>query len=126
MNQLFAPLWGRYIISIQSPIKWEDNEPEPNVAIYRPCDRRPPEHCELVIEVADITLHYDRTVKVPAYLSQGLEAWIVNCRKQRSKSTNPEKIDKMFDRSKHLELRLKLTDCSSDRARRRQLTPSFQ
>lgn len=48
------------------------------MAIYRPCDRRTPEHCELVIEVADSTLHYDRTVKVPAYLSQGLEAWIVN------------------------------------------------
>ena len=78
LNRLFAPLWDRYTISIQCPIKWQDNEPEPDVAIYRPCDRQTPEHCELVIEVADSTLHHDRTVKVPAYLSQGLEAWIVN------------------------------------------------
>ncbi len=78
LNQLLSPLWGRFIISIQSPIKWEDNEPEPDVAIYRPCDRQTPEHCLLVIEVADSTLHYDRTVKVSAYLSQGLTAWIVN------------------------------------------------
>ena len=78
LNQLFSPLWGRYVISVQSPIKWEDNEPEPDVAIYRPCDRQTPEYCELVIEVADSTLHHDRTVKVPAYLAQGLEAWIFN------------------------------------------------
>lgn len=78
LNELFSPLWGEYIISVQSPIKWDDNEPEPDIAIYRPCDRRTPEHCELVIEVADSTLHHDRTVKVPAYTSQGLECWIVN------------------------------------------------
>ena len=77
-NQLLSPLWGSYVISVQSPIKWEDNEPEPDVAIYRPCQRQTPEHCVLVIEVADSTLHHDRTVKVPAYLSQGLTAWIVN------------------------------------------------
>lgn len=78
LNELFAPLWGQYTLSIQSPIKWEDNEPEPDVAIYRPCDRQTPEDCELVIEVADSTLVHDRTIKVPAYLSQGLEAWIIN------------------------------------------------
>jgi Uma2 family endonuclease len=78
LNQLLSPLWGRFIISIQSPIKWENNEPEPDVAIYRPCERRTPEDCVLVIEVADSTLQHDRTVKVPAYLSQGLTAWVVN------------------------------------------------
>jgi len=75
---LFAPLMGQYIVSIQNPLKWEDNEPEPDVAIYRRCDRHTPDFCELVIEVADTTLVHDRTVKVPAYHSQGLEAWIVN------------------------------------------------
>lgn len=78
LNQLLSPLWGKYVISVQNPIKWEDNEPEPDVAIYLPCDRQTPEDCILVIEVADSTLHHDRTVKVPAYLSQGLTAWIVN------------------------------------------------
>ncbi|MCR9294903.1 MAG: Uma2 family endonuclease [bacterium] len=78
LNQLLSPLWGKYVISVQNPIKWKDNEPEPDVAIYLPCDRQTPEDCILVIEVADSTLHHDRTVKVPAYLSQGLTAWIVN------------------------------------------------
>ena len=34
LNQLLSPLWGQYVISIQSPIKWPDNEPEPDVAIF--------------------------------------------------------------------------------------------
>ncbi len=88
LNQFFSPLWGDYI-SVQSPIKWADNEPEPDVAIYRQCERRTPKHCELVIEVADSTLHYDRTVKVPAYLSQGLEAWIVNLPEAKIESYQP-------------------------------------
>ena len=78
LNQIFAPLWDRYVVSIQNPLKWDGNEPEPDVAIYRPCRRQTPEFCELVIEVADSTLHFDRTEKIPAYLSQGLTVWIVN------------------------------------------------
>ena len=78
LNQLLAPLWDQFIISIQSPIKWEDNEPEPDVAIFTPGERLTPQNCELVMEVADTTLQHDRTVKIPAYLSQGLEAWIIN------------------------------------------------
>ena len=71
LNHLLSLLWERYIISIRNPIKWQDNEPEPDVAIYRPCDRLTPQHCELVIEVADSTLHHDRTVKVPCVLVTG-------------------------------------------------------
>lgn len=71
-------------ISVQNPIRLNDfSEPEPDVVLYRPDvprDRIPtPEDVLLVVEVADTTVEYDRTVKAAAYADAGLpEYWLVD------------------------------------------------
>ena len=59
--------------------------PEPDVAVLRPRpggyrDRHPePADILLIIEVADTSLEYDRSVKIPRYASAGIpEVWLVN------------------------------------------------
>lgn len=61
----------------------DDSEPEPDVAIVagRPFDyaREHPTTALLVVEVADATLRFDRTVKAGLYASTGIqEYWILN------------------------------------------------
>ena len=74
------------LVSVQNPVRLDDRtEPEPDVAVLRPraddyIEATPgPEDVLLVIEVADSTLAYDRTVKAPLYATHGLaEFWIVD------------------------------------------------
>jgi Uma2 family endonuclease len=70
----------------QLPITLTDNrEPEPDVALvrggiadYQDCHPGPSD-CAAVIEVADSSLEYDRTVKAPIYASAQIPVlWIVN------------------------------------------------
>ena len=53
-------------------------EPKPDVAVFRlGCDKSKP--AELVIEVSNTTLKYDRDVKIGTYAQVGLtEFWILN------------------------------------------------
>ena len=74
------------LMSTQNPIRLSDfSEPQPDVAIlkvrqdyYR--ESHPgPDDVLLVIEGADTTVHYDRTVKVPLYARAGIpEALLFN------------------------------------------------
>ncbi|MEW6730556.1 MAG: Uma2 family endonuclease [Acidobacteriota bacterium] len=70
----------------QNPITLDDSsEPEPDVVVVRYreddyCNTHPsPTDIILVIEVADTSLSFDRTVKIPKYaLSSIQECWLIN------------------------------------------------
>ena len=74
------------VVSVQNPVSLPPHsEPQPDVAILRPRTGDDvfavpgAEDVLLLIEVADTTLAYDRTVKLPLYAKCGIpESWIVN------------------------------------------------
>ncbi len=75
----------KWMVSVQNPLLIEDSEPEPDVAILTFCDdlyasRRPvAADAQLLIEVSDPSLAYDREIKGPVYAQAGIgEYWIVN------------------------------------------------
>ncbi len=71
-------------LRVQNPIALDNNnEPQPDIAVvknrsYR--DAHPgPEDILLLIEVADTSLTYDRTVKIPLYGRHGIaEVWLMD------------------------------------------------
>jgi Uma2 family endonuclease len=88
LNQLLAArLLGRACVWMQSPLVLaEDTEPEPDIVVLR---RRPvpykdreagAEDALLVVEVADSSLAYDRSIKRRLYAEAGIpEYWVVDC-----------------------------------------------
>jgi Uma2 family endonuclease len=87
LNRLFAGLLEpSVLISVQDPVELGPrSEPEPDVALLRWRDgfyeSSHPQASDvyLVIEVADRTLDYDRSVKAPLYSRSDIfEYWIVN------------------------------------------------
>jgi Uma2 family endonuclease len=87
LTMLLAPrLVGRAIVQIQGPFRASDySMPQPDVALFRLRDHyyarehaRPDDLC-LAIEVADSTLRFDRTRKLPLYAAVGVrESWLVD------------------------------------------------
>jgi Uma2 family endonuclease len=83
---LVAATGGRAVVWVQNPIHLDDhNEPQPDFALLRPRadgyrDALPrPADVLLMIEVADSSLAYDRTVKANLYARSGIpELWIVD------------------------------------------------
>lgn len=80
--RLFVPLFDRALVRIQNPIAAsEHSEPQPDVALI-PLGNYEVEHpdrAELLIEVADSSLAYDRGPKLRVYADSGVpEYWIVN------------------------------------------------
>lgn len=76
----------KFIVWVQNPIRLdESSEPEPDVVLL---NRRSdfyagghpaPEDVLLVVEVADTSAEYDRTVKTPLYAQAGIpEVWLVD------------------------------------------------
>ncbi|MGI8855059.1 MAG: Uma2 family endonuclease [Thermomicrobiales bacterium] len=72
------------IISVQNPIRLSDNsQPQPDIALVR---RSAFTHAVpmaadvlLVIEIANSSLGYDRTLKLPRYAAAGIpEAWLID------------------------------------------------
>ena len=86
LNQLLVTrLAGVAIVSVQDPILLADSEPEPDLALlkYRADfyegSKPTGSDVQLVIEVSDTTLDYDRQIKLPLYAQAGIaEMWIVN------------------------------------------------
>ena len=87
LNRLFSRLLGdRAVLWVQNPVRLGPrSEPEPDVCLLRPPldsyrKAHPvPEDVLLLIEVADTTLQYDRSVKVPMYARAGIrEVWIID------------------------------------------------
>lgn len=77
---------AEFIVSVQNPIVATDNsEPQPDIALLH---RRPDLYIgslptgadvALVIEVADSTVTFDRSRKIPKYAAAGItEAWLVD------------------------------------------------
>lgn len=87
LNRLFSdPTGKRWITSVQSPLRLNRrSEPQPDLMLLRPdandyTDRHPTaEDVFLLIEVAQSSLDYDRSKKLPAYGKAGVpEVWIIN------------------------------------------------
>jgi Uma2 family endonuclease len=87
LNRLFSKLLAdQAIISVQNPLRLDDHsEPQPDVTILKPraddYDTVTPYPADvlLLIEVADSSLDYDRTIKAPLSAENGIiEYWIVN------------------------------------------------
>jgi len=74
------------IVSIQNPIHIDDySEPLPDIALLKPREdfysRAHPDPSDvlLIIEVADTSVDYDRTIKMPLYAKARIgESWLVN------------------------------------------------
>ncbi len=82
----FPPiLQGRAIIAVQDPVRLDEHsEPQPDVMLLRwrddfyRNDHPGPADVLLLIEVADSSIEFDRTVKLAAYARAGIpEVWIV-------------------------------------------------
>lgn len=79
-------LGDRIILAAQNPVELDDySEPQPDIALLRPRDdfyasgHPKPEDVLLLVEVADSTVKFDRTVKIPLYAEDGIaEVWLVN------------------------------------------------
>jgi Uma2 family endonuclease len=77
---------GRAIVQVQGPVRLGDrSEPEPDFALLRPRsdyyrDALPTSaDVLLLIEVAESTQRYDRTVKAPLYARHGIpELWVID------------------------------------------------
>lgn len=92
LDHLFGDaLRGRAIVWPQNPLHLgEYAEPEPDLVLarYRPdfyATAHPrPEDTFLVVEVADSSLLYDRTTKMPLYARAGVpESWLIDLVSQR-------------------------------------------
>jgi Uma2 family endonuclease len=73
------------IVAVQNPVRLNDfSEPQPDIALLKPRDdyysnaHPTPADVLLIIEVADTTVAYDRSVKLPLYARAGIpEAWLM-------------------------------------------------
>jgi len=98
------------IVSIQDPVILSDlSEPQPDIALlhYREdfyCNAHPrAEDIYLLIEVADSTLRYDRTVKLPLYAQAGIpEVWIVNV-EGKALEVYQQPVDGLYQQRQQLE-----------------------
>jgi Uma2 family endonuclease len=83
---LITAVGQRAVVAVQNPVRLDRHaEPQPDFAVLRPRDdlyrSRTPEPADvlLLVEVADSSLRYDRTVKLPLYAGHGVpEVWIVD------------------------------------------------
>jgi Uma2 family endonuclease len=90
-HTLTVMLDGKAVISVQDPVVLGDySEPQPDIAVLRWRDdfyihaNPQAEDILLIIEVADSTVRYDRTTKLPVYARYGIpEVWIVNLPQHR-------------------------------------------
>jgi Uma2 family endonuclease len=86
LNALFSPLTGRAILRVQNPVRLDDySEPLPDFQLLEPVDdfyrskNVEPADVLLLVEVADSSLEFDRSVKSPRYAGTGIrECWIVD------------------------------------------------
>jgi Uma2 family endonuclease len=76
----------RAYVSVQSSVRLDDRtEPEPDIALirpdFKPVGNAPPATADLLllVEVADTSLRYDKTIKAELYARHGVpEYWIVD------------------------------------------------
>jgi Uma2 family endonuclease len=82
---------GRAIVSPQNPVRIDQwNEPQPDLAVlrrrsdfYAAGERPGPADVLLLVEVADSSLRFDQTVKLPLYARAGIaEFWLVDLQRR--------------------------------------------
>lgn len=76
-------LANQAFIFCQSPLSLPDSEPEPDLMVAKPADyrHRLPEPADvlLLVEVADSSIRYDRSRKLPLYARHGIpEVWLID------------------------------------------------
>ena len=88
---LFIACAGRAIVSPQNPVRLSRlSEPQPDLAVlrrradfYATGERAAAGDVLLLVEVADSSLSFDRTVKLPLYARAGIpELWIVDLKRR--------------------------------------------
>lgn len=91
LNRLFVmAVDDRAVISIQNPVRLNDqSEPQPDLVLLKPRSddymSATPTAADLllVVEVADTSIAYDRSVKMPLYARHGIpEAWLIGSEKK--------------------------------------------
>jgi Uma2 family endonuclease len=92
LNRLFSSRVGDLaVVLVQDPIRLSDvAEPEPDLALLEPradfyaAAHPGPAEVLLVVEVADTSVGYDRSVKIPLYARAGIrELWLVDLERER-------------------------------------------
>jgi len=92
LNKMLVLAVGNHgVVSVQNPVTLPPySEPEPDFAILKPGADMPdagvPRSSDvlLLIEVADTTIRYDRSIKLHLYAKQGIvEYWIIDISKKR-------------------------------------------
>lgn len=83
----------KFIVSPQNPVRIDaDDEPVPDIAVVKANAINKdfsPEDVVLLIEVADTTYSYDRTVKIKKYATAGVpEVWLANLSKNTMETFN--------------------------------------
>jgi Uma2 family endonuclease len=83
-RRFILALGERAVVSPQNPVRLtEHDEPQPDLAVARPEVVSAPRLGEilLAIEIADSSLEYDRSTKVPPYARAGVpETWLLSVR----------------------------------------------
>ena len=86
----FEPIHDQAIRSVQSPLRLEDSEPEPDFVLvarrddYYAAELAGAGDAHLVVEVADTSQRYDREVKGPLYAENGVrEYWLIDLAAER-------------------------------------------
>ena len=82
---------NRAVVRVQGPIRLgAHSEPQPDLAVLKPRNdfyrntAAAPDDVLLLVEVADSSLPYDRTIKLPLYARAGIrEAWLVDLVRDR-------------------------------------------
>jgi len=89
-----------YLIDSQLPMSFSKiNEPEPDIAVIKgeieDFTKSHPKTAELIIEVSDSTIRFDRTVKASLYAQNKIQDyWILNLRKRCLEIYRQPKEDK--------------------------------
>jgi Uma2 family endonuclease len=87
LNRIFSlRAKGRWTVSVQDAVRLDSHsEPEPDLVLLKPAPddyathHPAPDDVLLLIEVADSSLDFDRSKKIPVYARAGiLEVWIIN------------------------------------------------
>ena len=100
LNVLKAIFGEGFLIDSQLPMSFRKaNEPEPDVAVIKGAiedfTKSHPKTAELIIEVSDSTLRYDRTVKVGLYAQNKIQDhWILNLKSRCLEVYRQPKKDK--------------------------------
>lgn len=87
----YAKCGNNIIVRVQSPVQLDDSsEPQPDITILKPradfyeTAHPKPEDIFLIIEIADSSMEYDRTYKLPKYAQSNIsEVWLFDKQKHR-------------------------------------------